>query len=141
MKTILFICGGNSCRSQMAEGFARFLGGDRFKIRSAGIFPVGVHPMAIWAMTEIGIDISDHACTMLNKDIIAESDYIVTLCREARDDCPPLPPEVKHIHWDIENPDKAYVSEEARQAGFARVRDEIKRRIEQLLIQIDKGEI
>mgnify|MGYP001201216937 CR=1 FL=1 len=138
---MLFICGGNSCRSPMAQGFAKHMAGDKFKIRSAGIFPAGVHPLAIQTMKELGIDISDYECTMLNKNLIAESEYVITLCRQAKEACPPFPPDVKHIHWEIENPDIIYPSEEARLRGFARVRDDIKRRIEQLLLQIEKGEI
>jgi len=125
----------------MAEGFGKSLSNGRFVISSAGTCPIGIHPMTIQTMKEAGIDISDQKSTMLDKKMMAKCDYFVTLCGSAKDSCPAPPAGVKHIHWDIENPDILYTSEESRRKGFARIRDEIKRRVENLLIQIDKGEI
>ncbi len=132
---------GNSCRSQIAEGFARHLAEGKFIIKSAGIYPSGVHPMTIKTMKEVGIDISNQPCTMLTKEIAKDSDYLITLCESARDHLPPIPRRVKNIYWEVENPDVLYTSEEARRLGFARVRDDIKKRIQTLLLQIEKGEL
>jgi arsenate reductase len=141
MTKILFVCTGNSCRSQMAEGFARYFSNGRFQIKSAGLFPTGIHPMTIQTMKEAGIDISDQTSDMLNPAMVEWCDYFITLCGSARDRCPAVPPKVKHFHWDIENPDILYISEEDRRREFARVRDEIKRYVEKLFLQIEKGEI
>jgi arsenate reductase len=140
MKTILFVCSGNSCRSQMAEGFGKYLAEGKFSIQSAGIFPPGIHPMTIQTMKEAGIDISDHDSTMLSRDMIDKCDYFITLCGSARDKCKPMLYDVKHIHWDIENPDILYTSEEDRRREFTRIRDDIKKLVENLFRQIEKGE-
>lgn len=137
MKKILFVCSGNSCRSQMAEGWGRELTDGRFEINSAGISPIGVHPAAIASMSEIGVDISEQTSKMLDSTLIKWADYIITLCNSARDFCPVFPGNIKHIHWDIDNPDRLFLSEEDRRKEFARVRDEIKNRIEQFYDEID----
>jgi arsenate reductase len=141
MKKILFVCTGNSCRSQMAEGFGKALSGGRFEIKSAGTAPSGVHPMTIKTMKEAGIDISDQTSDLLTPELIQWCDYLITLCGSACARIPPLPPHIKHIHWDIENPDILYDSEEARRLGFALTREQIKKLVEQLFHQIEKGEI
>jgi len=141
MKNILFVCTGNSCRSQIAEGFARSLSNERFNIISAGIYPSGVHPMTIATMKEVGIDISDQTSDLLTKDMIEWCHYFITLCGSARDKCTPVPRGIRHIHWEIENPDVLYASDEDRRIGFALVRDEIKRCVQNLFNKIDKGEL
>ncbi len=138
---ILFVCSGNSIRSQIAEGFARAFGGGRYLISSAGIAPMGVHPDAVACMNEAGIDISNNTCDFLGPDTIKDINYIVTLCSSARDRLPLLPRGTRHIHWDIENPDKMYSSEKARRYGFAAVRDEIETRVKNLLENIENGDI
>jgi arsenate reductase len=120
----------------MAEGFGEAFSDRKFKIKSAGVTPIGVHPAAIAAMREVGIDISEHTSDLLTEQMIAQADYVITLCGHARDRCPVMPPTVKHFHWDIDNPDRIYMSEEARRVGFAEVRDEIKRRVEKLFNEI-----
>lgn len=137
MKKILFVCTGNSCRSQMAEGWGRELADNRFEVDSAGVSPIGVHPAAIDSMYEVGVDISDQTSKFLDPDLIKWADYIVTLCNSARDNCPVIPKDVKHIHWDTDNPDRLFLSEEDRRKEFARVRDEIKGRIMDLYEEID----
>jgi arsenate reductase len=139
MKNILFVCTGNSCRSQMAEGFGLEYSDGRFEIKSAGISPFGVLPMTIETMIEVGIDISEHTSDLLTSEMIQWADYVVTLCNHARDVCPAIPPDVEHLHWDIENPDRLYASEEARLIEFARVRDEIESRVLQLFEKIDNS--
>jgi arsenate reductase len=126
MKKILFVCTGNSCRSQMAEGFGHEFSDGRFEVRSAGTAPAGVNHSAIDAMIEEGIDITDQTSDLLTDDMFEWADYVITLCNSARDSCTVIPDDVEHIHWDIENPDHDYQSEEDRRIEFARVRDELK---------------
>jgi len=132
MKNILFVCTGNSCRSQMAEGFGKAFAGGRFRVKSAGISPIGIHPSAIDTMKEVGIDISEQRSTMLTKDVLKWADYVVTLCDSARDNCPVIPPGITHVHWDIPNPDRIFLSEEARKSEFRRVRGRIKEQVGEL---------
>jgi arsenate reductase len=120
----------------MAEGFGHEHSDGRFEIKSAGVTPIGVHPEAISIMAEAGVDISEQTSDFLTEDMIKWADYVVTLCNFALDSCPTIPPGVKHIHWDIDNPDRDYTSEEYRQSEFARVRDEIDIRVEELFDQI-----
>lgn len=137
MINILFVCTGNSCRSQMAEGLGKELADGRFAVKSAGVSPIGVHPMSIKTMAEIGIDISEQTSKMLDPEMIKWAEYVITLCNSARDNCPVIPGNVKKLHWDIENPDRLYLSETARDKAFARTRDEIKERIEDLFDNIE----
>jgi len=131
-KSILFLCTGNSCRSQMAEGLARALFPKGWKVYSAGTRPIGVHPLTIKVMKEAGIDISQHYSKSLDDIPIDEIDYVITLCGDARDNCPIFPKDVAKEHWPIKDPirdiGKPMVMESFRQA-----RDEIKIRIEDLL--------
>ncbi len=140
MKNILFVCSANACRSQIAEGLGKKLGDGRFNVKSAGLTPIGVHPMAIKTLAEIGIDISDQTSKMLDSNLIKWAEYIVTLCNSARDNCPVIPSNKKQLHWDIENPDRVYLSEKARDAEFAKTRDEIKGLIEKFFDELDDEE-
>jgi len=137
VKKILFVCSGNSCRSQMAEGWGKELADNRFEVNSAGISPIGVHPSAIASMHEVGIDISGQTSKMLDSALINWADYVITLCNSARDNCPVIPGYIRQLHWAIDNPDQVYLSEDDRRKEFARVRDEIKERIEQFYADID----
>ena len=94
-KTIYFICTGNSCRSQMAEGWGKEILGEDWNVYSAGIETHGVNPKAIEAMKEVDIDISNHTSDLIDSDILEQSDLVVTLCSDADDNCPILPPNVK----------------------------------------------
>jgi arsenate reductase len=125
----------------MAEGFGKALSDGRFEIRSAGTSPIGVHPMAIAIMKEAGIDISEQSSDFLSPELSQWPDYLITLCGSACERIPPLPSRIKHIHWDIENPDQTYLSERTRHDGFARIRDQIRKNVEELLLKIDKGEV
>ncbi|PKK83464.1 MAG: arsenate reductase [candidate division Zixibacteria bacterium HGW-Zixibacteria-1] len=136
MTNILFVCSGNSVRSQMAEGLARHLGNGDCEIKSAGITPIGVHSAAAKSMNEIGIDISAHTSDHLSRDLLDWADYVVTLCNSVMIAFPVLPPRTKHIHWDIPNPDRYYDSPELQLKGFARVRDLLKEKIEKLFEEI-----
>ena len=123
-KTIYFICTGNSCRSQMAEGWGKKILGDEWQVYSGGIEAHGVNPKAIEAMKEVGIDISNHTSNLIDENILHQSDLVVTLCSDADNNCPILPPNVKKEHWGFDDPAGKDWSE------FQRVRDEIKAAIE-----------
>lgn len=130
---VLFVCTGNSCRSQMAEGFARSLGGESIEALSAGIEAHGKNPRAIAAMREVGIDISGQESTRLSDDMLAGVDRVVTVCGHADEHCPVLPPTVERSHWPLPDPARAVGSEEEIAQQFRRVRDEIRRRVSELL--------
>jgi arsenate reductase len=125
MKGILFLCTRNSCRSQMAEGFAKKMLSKDLKIFSAGIEPKRIHPKAVKVMQEVGIDISQQKSKNISEIPIDKIDLVVTLCGDAAERCPIFPGKVERIHW-IENPAKAQGSEEEIAKVFRKVRDIIK---------------
>lgn len=125
-KGILFLCTGNSCRSQMAEGFARKMLPNDLKIFSAGLESKGVHPIAVKVMQEVGIDISHQKSKNISEIPLDKINIIITLCGDAAERCPIFPGKVKKIHWAIENPAKARGSEEEIAIVFRKVRDNIK---------------
>ncbi|UTE73089.1 arsenate reductase (thioredoxin) [Rossellomorea marisflavi] len=129
-KTIYFLCTGNSCRSQMAEGWAKKHLGDDWNVYSAGIEAHGLNPNAVKAMKEADIDISDQTSDIIDPAILNSADLVVTLCGDAADKCPVTPPTVKREHWGFDDPAKATGSEDEKWAFFQRVRDEIGERIE-----------
>jgi len=137
MKNILFICTGNSIRSQIAEGFARTLSKGKHYIRSAGIAPSGVNKFAVESMNEIGIDISGQDCTLLGRSMLDDADYVVTLCDEAREKCQPLPRGTKYRHWKLSDPLSGAETERERRNNLSAVRDEIEKRVKELLEEID----
>jgi len=125
-KGILFLCTGNSCRSQMAEGFAKKMLPKNMEVFSAGLEPKGVHPMAIKVMQEVGIDISKQKSKNISEIPIDKIDSVVTLCGDAAERCPIFPGKVKRIHWELEDPAKEQGSEEEITQAFRKVRDKIK---------------
>jgi arsenate reductase len=134
-KKVLFLCTGNSCRSQMAEAWTRRLKGDQFEAYSAGVKPKNIDPRAIKAMAEVGIDISGQK----SKDVDAfgsmEFDYVVTLCDNARESCPYFPAKTKLVHRGFDDPPRLAENaknEEEAMAHYRRVRDEIKIFVEAL---------
>ncbi|WP_046180777.1 arsenate reductase (thioredoxin) [Domibacillus tundrae] len=129
-KTIYFLCTGNSCRSQMAEGWAKKHLGDEWVVKSAGIEAHGLNPNAVKAMNEVGIDISNQKSDIIDSDILNNATFAVTLCSDAADKCPVTPPSVRREHWGFDDPAKAQGTEEEKWAVFQRVRDEIGERIE-----------
>jgi arsenate reductase len=133
---ILFLCTGNSARSQMAEAFARFYGGDAVILHSAGIQPVGVHPTAIWAMNEVGLDISHHTSDPLSSKKLEDFDYVVTLCGEAKESCPVLPPTTHNEHWPLPDPAKIRGNSQQVIKGFRVIRYQIETRVKDLLQRI-----
>ncbi|WLV25216.1 arsenate reductase (thioredoxin) [Aciduricibacillus chroicocephali] len=126
---IYFLCTGNSCRSQIAEGFAKKYLGNEFDVFSAGIEAHGLNPKAVRAMLELNIDISGQVSETINPDILQRADWIITLCDDANERCPISPPSAKREHWGFEDPAKAKGTEEERWAVFQRVRDNIEARI------------
>ncbi len=132
-KKILFLCTGNSARSQMAEGWMKFLGPKDWQIQSAGIFPSYVHPLAIRAMEEVGVDISGQVSKSTDQFLDQQFDYLITLCDHAAATCPNFPGSGKRIAWSFEDPAAAIGTLEERLAVFRKVRDEMKARIEEFL--------
>ncbi|MEX0951806.1 MAG: arsenate reductase (thioredoxin) [Gammaproteobacteria bacterium] len=133
IKNILFLCTGNSCRSQMAEGFARELAGEGVVIQSAGIEAHGKNPRAIAAMAEVGVDISSQESTRVTDAMLAAADLVVTVCGHADEHCPVLPPGTRRIHWPLPDPAKASGTETEITVEFHRVRDDIRTRVQALL--------
>ena len=128
-KSIYFLCTGNSCRSQMAEGFGKKHLGDTYDVYSAGIEAHGLNPNAVKAMNESGIDITTQTSDKIDMDLLNNADFVVTLCGDAKDKCPMTPSHVKRDHWGFDDPAKAEGTEEEKWAFFQRVRDEIEERI------------
>ncbi|MGE7907562.1 arsenate reductase (thioredoxin) [Peribacillus sp. NPDC094092] len=129
-KTIYLLCTGNSCRSQMAEGWAKKHLNDEWEVKSAGLEAHGINPNAVKAMKEAGIDISNQTSDVIDSKILNNADLIVTLCGHAADNCPVTPPHIKRVHWGFDDPAKAEGTNEEKWALFQRVRDEIGERIE-----------
>jgi arsenate reductase len=136
---ILYLCTGNSCRSQMAEGWTRHLGGELFSTQSAGIEAHGKNPRAIAVMQEAGVDISGQESTMVSDEMLQRADVVVTVCGHADEQCPALPPGVEKIHWPLLDPAKATGSEEEIMAEFRATRKEVKRRVDSLLTLLSEG--
>ena len=132
---ILFLCTGNSCRSQMAEGWTRHLKSDLIDAYSAGVEAHGLNPYAVKVMAEVGVDISRHECTHVNEVVKIPFDYVITVCDQAREMCPLFPKPVKTLHMSFDDPpllaDPTKSEEEALNI-YRRVRDEIKTFVESL---------
>ncbi|MGF1450310.1 MAG: arsenate reductase ArsC [Opitutales bacterium] len=123
---LLILCTGNSCRSHMAEGILREAAGDLFEIHSAGSKPAGyVHPRAIEALQELGIDISSHTSKHLDQFLDAGIDTVITVCDNADKECPIFPGKVNRYHFPFEDPPKAVRPDESEMDAFRRIRDEI----------------
>ncbi len=135
MVRILFLCTGNSCRSQMAEGWARRLKRDSIEAFSAGVEKHGLDPRAVKVMAEVSVDISDHESKLVEELADQEFDYVVTLCDKARESCPFFPGETVVVHEGFDNP-PVLADNEPDEAGklnhYRRVRDQIKAFVETL---------
>ncbi|HRS03175.1 MAG TPA: arsenate reductase ArsC [Treponema sp.] len=128
-KKLLFLCTGNSCRSQMAEGWARHLKGDLFEVYSAGVEAHGLNPIAVKVMAEAGVDISAHRSKLVTELLDKGIDYVVTVCDHAAEVCPRFPGKAKVIHHSFQDPPtlaKTAKSEEEVLSIYRRVRDEIR---------------
>jgi arsenate reductase len=134
-KKILFLCTGNSCRSQMAEGWARALKSDVLEAYSAGVETHGLNPNAVRVMAEAGVDISGHRSKHVNELLDAGIDYVVTVCDHAAEACPRFPGKAKIVHHSFQDPPalaKTAKTEEEALDHYRRVRDEIKNFVESL---------
>jgi arsenate reductase (thioredoxin) len=125
-KRVLFLCTGNSARSQMAEGLLRNLAGDRFDVVSAGTSPKGVHPRTVEVMKEIGIDVTQHTSKDMSQFFGQRFDYVITVCDRARQQCPVFPGS-EPIHWNFDDP--AEVAGFGQLEAFRQVRDQIQNRL------------
>jgi arsenate reductase (thioredoxin) len=126
MKNILVLCTGNSCRSQIAEGYLRHFAKDSANIYSAGIETHGVNPKAIQVMAEDGIDISKHTSNNVDEYMNIPFDYVITVCDNAKENCPYFPTNAQRFHQNFPDPAKATGTQDEIMAGFRRVRDMIK---------------
>ena len=128
-QTLYFLCTGNSCRSQMAEGFGKKYLSEKYVVYSAGIEAHGLNPNAVKAMKEVDVDISTHTSDIIDKKILNNADLVITLCGDAKDSCPMTPPHVTRWHWGFDDPAKAEGTQEEKWTVFQRVRNEIEQRI------------
>jgi len=140
IKRVLFLCTGNSVRSQMAEGLLNALGFGRWKAQSAGVISSYVHPLAIQVMQEIRMDISKKTSKSMDRFINEKFDYVITLCDHAAEFCPTFGGRGKRLHWPFEDPAGATGTTEERLFVFRRTRDGIKKKIEEFL-RVETSEI
>jgi arsenate reductase (thioredoxin) len=139
MIKVMFLCTGNSCRSQMAEGFAREFGKGLIEPYSAGIIAAGVNARAIKVMKEIGIDISGQKSEEIDPDLLGTMDIVITLCGNAEESCPYTPPSIRRIHWPIKDPVGTIGTEDEIMQEFRRAREEIKGKMLELINSLEKG--
>ncbi|RZD15349.1 MAG: arsenate reductase ArsC [Candidatus Acidulodesulfobacterium ferriphilum] len=135
---IIFLCAGNSARSQMAEGFTRDLKEKIYKdknliILSAGVSPKPVNPLTVKVMAEKGIDLTEYKSKSLDDIDLTNADYIITLCGDAKDNCPYVGAKTKNLHWDLLDPANVEGSEEEKLDFFRKIRDEIEIRVKDFL--------
>ena len=133
---ILFLCTGNSCRSQMAEGWAKHFANTQIEVQSAGIEAHGKNPRAITVMQEAGIDISKQESTKLTGDMLNSADVLITVCGHADEHCPAISADKQKIHWPLNDPAKATGTEEQIMQVFRTSRDDIRDRVQALLDEL-----
>lgn len=139
-KIVYFICTGNSCRSQMAEGFGKKYADGEIEIYSAGVEAHGLNPRAVEIMKEAGVDISNHKSEIIDAELLNKSTYAITLCGDAEERCPYTPPHVKRLHWGLEDPAKATGTEEEITATFRKVRDQVDELVYNIIQEIKTSE-
>jgi arsenate reductase (thioredoxin) len=127
---VLFVCTGNSARSQMAEGLLRRFAGDAYEVSSAGTKPSSVRPEAIAVMAELGINISNHRSKGLEVFEGQDFDYVITVCDHARESCPIFPAKTQRLHWSIADPAAVQGTEAERLEAFRRACDELQARLQ-----------
>ena len=137
MPKVYFLCTGNACRSQMAEGFAKKLLSQKWQVRSAGLEAHGLNPLATKVMAEKGIDISRQQSKVIDNAALQQADLIVTLCGDARDRCPWTPRSVRRLHWPLKDPAAATGSPAEVLQEFRNVRDAIEIRVRALAASVD----
>lgn len=138
---LLFLCTGNACRSQMAEGWTRHLAPAGFTVQSAGIEAHGKNPRAIAAMAEAGVDISLQESTRVTEEMLAAADVLITVCGHADEHCPVVPPDIVRIHWPLSDPARAEGDEAAISAVFRASRDDIRDRVAGLLEDLEAANL
>ena len=126
MKKILVLCTGNSCRSQLAEGYLRYYVGDKAEVYSAGVETHGVNTRAIATMKEDGLDISGHTSNNISEYLGVDFDYVITVCDNAKERCPYFPTQAQKLHYNFPDPAKAIGTEAEIQNAFSEVREMIK---------------
>ena len=135
-KIVYFLCTGNSCRSQIADGFLKKYGSDQYEVLSAGLEAHGLNPRAVKTMNEVGIDITTHTSDVIDPAILERADYVITLCGHADEHCPVIMNKnVIKWHWGFEDPAKATGTEEEITAKFTEVRNAIEARIKQFVTE------
>ena len=132
-KKIIFICTGNSCRSQIAEGITRHLASNKFDVYSAGSHPTEIHPTAIKVMSEVGVDISHHKSDSISRFVNENMDVVVTVCENADKACPVFPGKVERIHWSIEDPFQEGNLDSHDLVNFRKTREDLTVRIKNFL--------
>jgi arsenate reductase len=132
LKKVLFLCTGNSCRSQMAEGFLKKFR-KTWRVESAGINPKGLNPLSVAVMLEKGIDISKQKSKNVNDFTSDKFDYVITVCDDAKEKCPYFPDGTNYIHWSLEDPDLFKGSLKGKINKFRKIRDEIENKITDFL--------
>jgi arsenate reductase len=132
---VLFLCTHNSARSQMAEAWLRYLGGDRFEVASAGTEATTVRPLAIVAMREVGIDIAEQTSKALDCYLGQPWDAVITVCDQANDVCPVFPGGQRRLHWSFPDPSRSTGSESERLASYREVREGLRVRVEAFLTE------
>lgn len=130
---VLFLCTGNSARSQMAEGWLRHLAGDRYEAASAGTDPVGLSPLAVEAMKEVGIDIASHRSKKLDMHFAQRFDHVITVCDRAKQTCPLFPGAIRTHHWSFEDPAVVEGTHTQCLNAFRTIREQIRQRVVEFL--------
>ncbi|MBD2862271.1 arsenate reductase (thioredoxin) [Paenibacillus oceani] len=131
---VYFLCTGNSCRSQMADGFLKALGGEKYEVKSAGLEAHGLNPRAVQVMKEAGVDISRNTSDVIDPELLNRADYVITLCGHADEHCPMIANKnVTKWHWGFDDPAKATGTEDEIMEQFRTVRDSIQNRIKQFV--------
>ena len=139
MKKVLILCTGNSCRSQIAEGYLRKFAGEMAQLFSAGIETHGVNPRAIATMKEDGVDISNHTSNHVDEYHDIHFDFVITVCDNAKEHCPIFPGKAKKFHHDFPDPAKAKGSAEEMMSQFRAVRNQIKEYCRQFVVENLQG--
>jgi arsenate reductase len=137
---VLYLCTGNSCRSQIAEGWTRTLGDDEIGVESAGIEAHGKNPRAIAVMKEAGVDISGQESTIVSTEMLQRADVVVTVCGHADEQCPAIPPGVSKVHWPLTDPARATGSEDEIMSAFRATREDVNHRVQKLLSKLADGD-
>ncbi|HJN68829.1 MAG: arsenate reductase ArsC [Candidatus Marinimicrobia bacterium] len=132
-KKVLFICTGNSCRSQMAEGLLKDMARDSFDVFSAGTHPSKVHPMSTAVMAEDGIDISEHTSDFIDDYLNKGINIVITVCDSADSLCPSFPGDVERIHWSIDDPFQGWDIRKNKMDSYRETRDILKKNIKELI--------